>query len=142
MRTFRSIAVLAVAVTLFGCGKEVLPTKPQLVLDRESIGFGAEFGSGVFIGTTRTETLQIQNGGLEDMTLSAEFMGDAEFKIEGPLKTTLKGKERTFIRVEVSPKAEKIYMGTLTITSNAENAPKKVVPVSAKAFKAPPPDGG
>ncbi len=120
-------------------------------MDRESLGFGQEFGSGVFIGTMKTDSIEIQNGGLDDLkietaTYSVERdpdggIGEDAFTIEGPPKTTLKGKERTFIRIVFTPKGEKIYRGSVLIVSNAEDNPatksaamKKIV-ISGRGFK-------
>ena len=124
-----------------------MPQKPQLIVDRESLGFGQEFGSGVYIGTMKTDSIQIQNGGLSDLKIeSAAYTGDQAFVAEGPLKLTLKGKETTFIRIIFTPTAEKVYTGSILIVSNAElNAttksdPNKEIGISGRGFK--PGDGG
>ncbi|MBS1149917.1 MAG: putative lipoprotein [Myxococcaceae bacterium] len=124
-----------------------MPQKPQLIVDRESLGFGQEFGSGVYIGTMKTDSIQIQNGGLEDLKIeSAAYTGDQAFVPEGPLKLTLKGKETTFIRVLFTPTAEKVYNGSILIVSNAEtnattkSSPMKTIGISGRGFK--PGDGG
>ena len=79
---------------------------------------------------------------MQDLTISAATLsGDPEFAMEGPLKTTLKGKETTFIRVVFTPKAEKVYMGSIVITSNAEenattkSTPSKTIGLSGRGFK-------
>lgn len=124
-----------------------MPQKPQLIVDRESLGFGQEFGSGVYIGTMKVDSIQIENGGLEDLKIdSANYTGDQAFVAEGPLKLVLKGKERTFIRVIFTPTAEKVYTGSILIVSNAEtnatnkSAPMKTIGISGRGFK--PEDGG
>lgn len=111
-------------------------------MDRDSIGFAQEFGSGTYIGTAPQESLLIENGGLETLTLhSATLQGDDAFTLEGPLKTELKGKERTFLRIIFSPTEEKQYQATITLSSNAENAPTKLIPVSGRGIR-PDPDAG
>lgn len=124
-----------------------MPTKPQLIVDRESLGFGQEFGSGVYIGTTKTDSIQLMNGGLEDLKIeSAVYSADPSFVAEGPLKLTLKGKETTFIRVTFTPTAEKVYTGSILIVSNADtnatnkSAPMKTIGISGRGIK--PGDGG
>lgn len=146
-RPLVAIAWFGIIVASVGCGKESLPQKPQLKVDRDSLGFGLEFGSGVYIGTQKTDSVQITNGGLEDLTISsAAYTGDGVFTVEGPLKTTLKGKETTFIRVIFAPTAEKTYSGSILIASNAEenattkSTPMKTIGLSGRGFPAP--DGG
>lgn len=147
MTRLAAIAWFGIIVASSGCGKESLPQKPQLIVDRESLGFGLEFGSGVYIGTMKTDSIQITNGGLQDLTISsATYSGDQVFAVEGPLKTTLKGKETTFIRVIFTPTEEKMYMGSILISSNAEtnattkSSPMKTIGLSGRGFK--PGDGG
>jgi hypothetical protein len=142
MTCLARIFSLGIIVASLGCGKESLPQKPQLVVDRESLGFGQEFGSGVFIGTSKTDSIQISNGGLEDLKIeSAAYTGDQAFVVEGPLKTTLKGKETTFIRVFFTPKAEMVYTGSILLVSNAEtsattkSSPMKTIGISGRGFK-------
>ena len=87
MTCLARIFSLGIIVASLGCGKESLPSKPQLIVDRESLGFGQEFGSGVYIGTMKTDSIQIQNGGLEDLKIdSAAYTGSQAFVAEGPLK--------------------------------------------------------
>jgi hypothetical protein len=148
MTCLARILSLGIIVASLGCGKESLPTKPQLIVDRESLGFGQEFGSGVYIGTVKTDTIQLTNGGLEDLVFeSALYTGDQAFVPEGPVKTTLKGKQTTFIRIFFTPTAEKVYTGSLMIVSNAEDnpatksSPMKKIDISGRGFK-PGTDGG
>lgn len=141
------ITWIAIIVASLGCGKESLPSKPQLLVDRDSLGFGQEFGSGAYIGTAPADSIQITNGGLGDLTISSAVLsGDPEFTMEGPLKTTLKGKETTFIRVIFTPLLEKVYTGSILISSNAEDnpmtksTPMKTIGLSGRGFKKE--DGG
>ncbi|MBI3186021.1 MAG: hypothetical protein HYZ28_28120 [Myxococcales bacterium] len=114
-----------------------MPQKPQLVVDRDSIGFSQEFGSGTFIGTKPQESLMLQNKGLENLLITSVSMaGDSAFTINGPLKSELKGNERTYIQIIFAPTAEKNYSATITIVSNAENTPQKLVPVTGRGLKA------
>ncbi len=151
MTCLARILSLGIIVASLGCGKESLPTKPQLVADRDSLGFGQEFGAGAYIGTQKTDSIQIENRGTEELKIeSATYMGDQAFVIEGPLKTTLNSRETTFIRVFFTPTAEKIYGdSSITIKSNAEenattkSSPLKEIKLSGRGIVPPPPqDGG
>jgi hypothetical protein len=122
------MAAAAFILALVACEKESLPQEPQLWVNREDIGFGLNY-----IGTKPQESLTIENHGLDDLTIeSATLSGDGAFTLEGPLKTVLKGKERTFLRVIFTPTAAKDYSSTLTIKSNAQNTPEQTVPVTGK----------
>ncbi len=150
MTCLSRIFFVGIIVASLGCGKESLPQKPQLTVDRDSLGFGLEFGRPTYIGTMTTEAIQIRNAGLEDLKIeSATYTGDQAFVIEGPLKTTLKGKENTFIRVIFSPTAEKLYGdSSILIKSNAElnattkSTPEKTITISGRGIKPGSADGG
>ena len=134
MKRLAAIAA-AIIVASFACGKPSLPQKPQLLADRDSLGFGLEYNSATFIGTRPQDSIQISNGGLDDLIItSTTLSGDPVFTIEGPLKTTIKGKETTFIRVVFAPTAEKEYKGEILIVSNAENAPMKKIGLSGRGL--------
>lgn len=114
-----------------------MPQRPQLKVDRDSIGFGLEFGSCTRLGTAPPDHFKLENGGLEDLIItSAVFSGDGVFTVEGPPKTTLKGNEITFIQVIFTPLAEKTYKGTILVVSNAEptdgGGPMKTLTVSGR----------
>jgi hypothetical protein len=137
MRTFLTIASLAIVVSLAACGKQQLPDKPQLNLDRCAIGFAQEFGSGTVIGTRPQESLIIENGGLQDLTISSVTPSGADvsaFEVTGPTKSTLKGLERAYVRIVFTPTQERCYAMDLTINSNAENLPAAVVHVSGRGI--------
>ena len=126
-----------IIVASFGCGKMSLPQKPQLIVDRASLGFGQEFGSCTRIGTAPQDSIKLENGGLEDLVISsAKYTGDSVFTIMGPPKTTLKGKEVTFIQVIFMPTAEKVSNGSIEVLSNAEasdaGGPKKILAISGR----------
>lgn len=144
----RLLAPLVIAVAIIvgssGCGKgeEPLKPKPQLLLDRDSLGFGQEFNSGTFIGQSPVQSLRIQNDGQQLLTLtSVTLSGDSAFMMTPPPKTMLKQREFTFVQLSFKPTEEKVYSGTLTIVSDAENAPMKTVAVTGRGIK-PTPDGG
>jgi hypothetical protein len=119
-----------------------LPQKPQLKLDRASLGFGQEFGSGTFVGTEPTESLQITNGGQDPLTISMATMTGpdvAAFTQMGPTTMTLKSNEQTFVTLVFKPTAIQVYSAKLTIVSNADPAVSKTncgpncdVPITGK----------
>lgn len=113
------------------CQRESPLERPQLCLDRDSLGFGLEFDQGTYVGTRPQESLILRNNGLEDLIIeSIEKAGDGAFTLEGPTSDVVKGKERTFLRVIFAPTEAREYQGTLTVRSNAENAPEKVIALS------------
>ena len=142
MNRLASILGSTIIVASFGCGKVSLPQKPQLIVDRASLGFGQEFGSCTRIGTAPQDSIKIENGGLEDLIISSvTYSGDSAFMINGPAeggmpKTTLKGKENAFIQVIFTPTAQKIYNGSIELDSNAQatdgGGPKKILTVSGR----------
>jgi len=129
------------------CDPDSLLQKPQLCADRNSLGFAQEFNSGTYIGTKPVENLAIRNGGIEDLRIDAvATSGDSAFKYTysweadgGTLPTNVKGTTTAFIQVEFAPTQAKRYTGSITITSNAENAPQKIFEVSGCGVPA---DGG
>ncbi len=157
----RSIILAAVSTVIFvgflSCGKppvlcdgDSLMSKAQLCPDRDSIGFGREFGSGTFIGVTAFENLSLRNGGVETLKFSeVTVTGDDAFIFRASWDpdysdkliptTDIIGAKTGFMEVRFKPTAAKEYNATLTITSNAENSPKKVFTVSGCGV---PGDGG
>jgi hypothetical protein len=108
-----------------------LKEKAQLCADRLSLGFGMEFGSGTYIGTSVPNTLSIRNGGLEDLIIdSVSLLGPKEFAmtVADPdggtdVPITVPGNEHMFVQLTFAPKAAMFYDGGLVIKSNAENTP-------------------
>jgi hypothetical protein len=135
MRTFLAIASATIFVALAACGKQTLPQKPQLSLDRCSVGFAQEFGSGTFIGTRPQESIIIENGGLTDLVISGVTSSGADtsaFEVSGPTKTTLKGLERAYLRIVFAPTESRCYAMDMNIASNAENAPNATLRISGR----------
>jgi hypothetical protein len=141
----RALTIGFAIVALQSCSQGMaLPQKPQLKLDRSSLGFGQEFGSGTFVGTEPTESLQISNGGQDTLTItSATLSGPdvAAFTQMGPASMTLKSGEQTFVQLVFTPTMSKVYDATLTIVSNADPAvsmtncgPSCAVAVSGKGI--------
>ncbi len=132
----RALGIGLAILALASCsGGNDLPVKPQLKLDRSSIGFGQEFGSGTFVGTSPQQSIQITNGGQQDLVISGVTLtGDPAFTKNGPSSTTLKSNEQTFIQLIFTPPAAGPYTAKLTIASNADNAPSQDVPVTGKGI--------
>ena len=157
MTSVASVLVCSIVVTFLACGKppklcdpDALLQKPQLCVDRDTLGFAQEFNSGTFIGATGFEALSIRNGGIEDLKISAATTsGDSQFTYRASWddnfddatipETTVTGNKSVFIEVRFSPNAAKQFKGSLALTSNAENAPMKTFEVSGCGI---PSDGG
>ncbi len=140
MRT-RAAAFVLAAVALTGCGV-VTPEKPQILIDRSDAGI--QFGD-VARDTRSEQALSIENGGYDDLVISKiETAGAGEFTISGPTPPGDAGsnaalvplKKHTFLKVVFYPRAYKDFAGTITITSNAANNPKLVVPISGRGIDA------
>ncbi len=144
------ISSIAILSGLAACGKapvvcdgESFTKSPQACPDRASLGFAQEFGSGTFIGTSVPEPLRIQNGGTDDLNISAvTFSGASAFTVSTSpttLPAAIKGKQNFFINVIFAPTEAKAYAGTITVQSNAENTPSLTFNLSGCGV---PTDGG
>ena len=126
--------ICPILLGLTACGKgQDLPQQPQLIVDRDTIDFGQSLGFATYVGTAPQESLQIHNGGISDLLItSATLSGDPEFTMDGPLSMRVTGLQNTFIRIIFAPSSAKVFSTTLTIVSNAQNAPTKTVAISGK----------
>lgn len=134
------VLLLAIFVGLVGCGKGAgdSPVTPQLKTDRDSLGFGQENGSGTYVGTSVANSVQIQNLGQDDLVIqSAELSGDSAFTMVGPDVTTVPWQTSALITVYFAPPAAGSYSATLTIKSNAENAPTKTIAITGLGVSPP-----
>src|SRR4051794_17131973 len=105
----RALISTCIFLALLGCEKQSLPNNPQLVTDRDTVDFEAQF-----IGTKPQQSLVIENGGLTELSIaSATLSGDPAFTLEGPDKNPLKGKEHAFLRIIFTPTQVKTYTGSL-----------------------------
>jgi hypothetical protein len=144
---FARLMLAVIFLSLVGCEKGP-PEKAQLILDRDSLGDGGvDFGA-VFVGTRPQESLMIRNGGVATLNLeSVVKAGDGAFTIrgtneDGSFPKEVKGLDQTYVQIIFAPNAERTYSGTITITSDAENAPSRVVSVAGRGVAVPPMDGG
>lgn len=109
------------------------------------VDFGSLAGRGTYVGTEPQESMQITNGGLENLKInSVTKNGDPEFRFEGPLSTDIKGKQTTFIRVFFKPSSAKRFTGSLVIDSNTEVTGDRTNPltIQLQGDGAIAPDGG
>ena len=141
LRILPSLTAL-ILVALSGCGKDDRPQEPTLAVDREAMQFGGEFGEAVYIGTSKQESLLIENRGLEPLVLSEVLLNaDGVFTLVMPDNQTsnveLKGGEHTFLTVYFAPLEAQTYAGTISIRSNAVNAADKIVQLSGTGVPAP-----
>lgn len=98
-------------------------------VDRDALGFGCEFNSGVYVGgPARQESLYLENVGRKELIISTvEKTGDTEFSMELPTELSVKPLGHTFIRFFFLPDEAKTYAGAITIKSNAANEPQKTI---------------
>ena len=137
-RVLVSCAVLLGAAAI-GCGGSSgsgdLPVTPQIATDRDSI-----VDQAIFAGQQHNQTLQVTNGGQQDLVVSSYGLSNVDGGV-ALLNTTLdqvsgasntvKSKQTGFIGMTCKPTAVgQIVSALLTINSNAENAPVKNVSVS------------
>lgn len=136
---FRRALLLAPIILAFAaCEKEPLPGA-VLMTDRDSLGFGGEFGSGAFVGTSVTNTLTLWNDGLEDLVISDITLEGQYFRLNDsdpntplPIGTAIQTYDRAFIQVFFEPDAAGDFTGTLTIQSNADNEPTKTIGLNGR----------
>jgi hypothetical protein len=117
------------------CDPNNLTDKPALCPDRLSFGFGQEFGSATFVGTSVPNTLTIRNGGIADLTIeSVTLTGAAQFALStslplpdgGHLLTlpaSVPGDQTFFVQFLFTPAQPIAYTGEVTVKSNAANSP-------------------
>jgi hypothetical protein len=134
----RSVIAGVIILGLMACGKpaEEHPDEPTLRVDRNAVDFGREFGTAVWVESAPQESLLLENVGLQPLVIErVEKSGDAAFSIELPQDLEIEPLGHAFIRVTFNPEEEREYTGALTIFSNAENEPSKVIQLYGKGVK-------
>ncbi|MCA2980280.1 MAG: hypothetical protein INH41_12755 [Myxococcaceae bacterium] len=152
--------VMAVTVVIFACGPSNTNRKvcdrgsfaddAELCVDRTALGFGAEFGSGTFIGARPVEAVSLTNRGLRPLEISSvTFEGEPEFKVTSSWSdgavgraipaTTITGGKQGFVQVEFAPTQPRGYSGVVRVASNAGNLPALVIQLTGCGVL---PDGG
>ncbi|MDY7226530.1 hypothetical protein [Hyalangium rubrum] len=142
----RTLLLPIILLALAGCGEdeEALKEGPFLFLDRESLGFDVEFGSGTYVGATGFNTLYIENRGDQPLEIKqVTKSGDGVFTLRLPQELSegkslvLESRKITFVEVQFKPTQAKDYTGTFTIESNAGNGATKAIPLTGRGI--PPP---
>lgn len=128
-------------IALAACGNDGPSEQPELYVDRDSLGFGQEFGTGAYVNQEITESLYIENRGLRTLEISeVTKSGAAQFTLTLPEPLTkgetvkLEYGKRTFVQVAFKPTAAQKYEGKLLIKSNAANEPQKEIALSGVGY--------
>jgi hypothetical protein len=132
------------------CSKDNLQSTPTLCPDRLSLGFGQEFGTGTIIGQQPQNTISIRNNSTVPLTVaSATLTGDSAFTLKvaydtdagsmSALPADIAGNKDVYLQVIFAPTAAKGYTGSITVASNAANAPSQTFALSGCGVPA---DGG
>lgn len=134
----RALLLVPIILAFAACEKEPLPGA-VLVTDRDSLGFGGEFGSGAFVGTSVVNTLTLWNDGIDDLVISDITVEGQYFRLnsndpnaELPVNVAIQTYDRAFIQVFFEPDEAGDFTGTLTIESNADNEPSKVIGLNGR----------
>jgi hypothetical protein len=144
----RTLWLPIILLALAGCGEgeEIkLEKGPYLQVDRESLGFGLEFGSGTFIGTTGFNSLYLENRGDQPLKLTGvSKTGNAAFTLRLPTELAegqplvLESLKRAFIEVQFKPQDVKLYQGVLAIKwDNAGTEVTKEIALSGCGIRPP-----
>ena len=130
----RPLWLSVIFIALAGCGSEAPSEQPALYVNRESLDFGQEVKTNVYVNQEVTESFYIENKGLLPLELTAVTKsGPSQFTLTlpEPLKNgepmRLEYGERAFVQLGFKPTEAKKYEGKLLIKSNAANAPEKEV---------------
>jgi hypothetical protein len=140
--SYRATLLALILLALAGCATSDPPTNPQIVVNRDTVGFGSDSGFGAYVGTSRHDSIDISNGGIQDLIVtSLSLQGDNAFTYAtsaGPLPITIKGLQHMAVSFYFAPTAARAYSGTFTIASNAANAPSKMVTLRGQGLTPPP----
>jgi hypothetical protein len=135
---------VVVGAALFACGGDSsdLKQKPQIVTDRDAIQ------ADICRGLGGAQSLFVQNKGIEDLVVSSltltavtpgvltsqppvfRLLSDQVINAQdGGVSNTIKSNQFGLVSMYFNSIDAGTYDGQLTISSNAENAPSKVVPL-------------
>lgn len=132
------------------CDPDALAQKAQICMFSTELNFNIEFGSGTFIGQKPINTFILRNGGVEDLNISSVLTGgDSEFTYTASWDpdpkdatipgTVVQGNKKALIQVEFAPKAARLYSGSITLVTDAENSAQTILKVFGCGV---PTDGG
>lgn len=143
----RTLCLPLIIAALAGCGNEdgvELTDEPQLFVDRNSLLFDTEYGSGTWVGATTFNTLIIENRGLQELEITeVSKSGPSVFSLRLPEALAdgeplrLQSREQAFIEVAFKPTQARQYDGAILIKSNDPTAPEKQVTLSGKGVTPP-----
>jgi len=140
--SYRATLLPLILLALAGCAKSDPPTNPQLVVNRDTVGFGSDSGFGAYVGTSRQDSIEIRNGGIQDLVVtSLTLAGDSNFTYltsAGSVPITIRGLQQMAVSFYFAPTAARAYSGTFTIASNATNTPSKVITLNGQGLTPPP----
>ena len=140
--SYRATLLPLILLALAGCATSDPPTNPQIVVNRDTVAFGSDSGLGAYVGTSRQDSIDIRNGGIQDLVVTSLTMaGDTNFTYVtsgGSLPITIKGLQHMAVSFYFAPTAARAYSGTFTIVSNATNSPSKVVTLRGQGLTPPP----
>lgn len=103
-----------------------------ITADRTRLEFGSEFGTGAFVGTALTETLQVRNRGAVPLDITQATVTGSSFRLTqsswdgGVVAVTSRP---AFFQVRFTPTDGGTATGELVILSNASNGPRLVIPL-------------
>jgi hypothetical protein len=138
--SYRVVLLPLILLAIAGCSRSDPPRNPQIVLNRDAVDFGTSSGLGTYVGTSRTDSLDIKNGGTQDMLVSGiSISGDSGFTYttSQPLPYTVPGLQHLFVTFYFAPAAARAYSATATITSNASNEPSKAIGLRGQGVNPP-----
>jgi hypothetical protein len=136
----RATLLPTILLAIFGCSRSDPPRNPQIVVNRETVDFGMSAGLGTYVGTSRSDSLDIKNGGIQDMVVnSISISGDSNFTYttSQPLPYTVPGLQHLFVTFYFAPTAARVYSASATIVSTAANNPSKSVSLSGQGVAPP-----
>ena len=136
----RAVLLPTILLAICGCSRSDPPRNPQIVLNREAVDFGTSAGLGTYVGTSRSDSLDIKNGGIQDMVVnSISVSGDSVFTYttSQPLPYTVPGLQHLFVTFYFAPTAAQAYSASAMILSTASNAPMKTVSLSGQGVAPP-----
>ncbi len=136
----RAVLLPIILLAIGSCSRSDPPRNPQIVLNRDTVDFGTSSGLGTYVGTYRSDSLDIKNGGIQDMVVnSISISGDSGFTYttSQPLPYTVPGLQHLFVTFYFAPAAAGAYSATATIVSTASNEPSKTVNLRGQGVAPP-----
>jgi hypothetical protein len=128
------------------------PSTAFIFPDIFAIQFYSEFNSGVYVGTSVQNSMQVFNEGDQSMTVnSVNIAGPSAakftYEVSPSLPASVASRQEAYVTVTYTPWDAGTDTATLTIASNAPNTPPgSMIPgtleIAIQAVAISPPDGG